>query len=328
MDPLLVRGLPGDGPVDVAPLASAEAGAFAAMTFPIYRSLLDLEPAVVYPADGDERRVRPVAFAARLDGRPAGLALAGVAEDDTASPELLSIFVGSAFRRHGVGRALLEAVQEDLGSRGHRRLGGVYMTSLRGVEALEAFLSRVGWHPPRPRMVVVKFTVDEAKTVRWYRTYRMRDGLELIPWRDVSAAEIGELRTSQAAAPWIPGDLVPWRHDPARLETESSIAARLDGRLVGWVINHRIDDDLVRFTSAFIRDDLARRGRLVPMFSESIRRLDATPYRRCMFTTPVHHREMVAFIKRRCERWVTFVGETRGAWIDLRPPSEPTRGAR
>ena len=151
MDPLLVSAASPPGEIEVAPLRAAEAGAFAGMTFPIYRSLLDLEPAIVYPAEGDERRVRPVAFGARLDGSPAGLALAGAPEDDGAPPELFSIFVGRPHRRRGVGRALLQGLQDALRDAGHERLGGVYMTSLKGIEALEAFLADLGWHPPRAR---------------------------------------------------------------------------------------------------------------------------------------------------------------------------------
>jgi GNAT superfamily N-acetyltransferase len=318
MDPVLVKAPSAGGKgLVVERVQGASAAPFAGMTFPIFRRLLDGAPVILYPEEGDQRLVRPLLVGAREAGQPVGLAVAALAPGADGDAELLSVFVSPGARRRGVGATLLGALEGGARSEGCRRLYGTWMTSAKQLEAIEGLLARCGWAPPHPRMLVVKFTVEEAQTVRWYGRYQLRAGLEFLPWLELGAERLARLEESHAARPWIPPDLLPWRHDPDRLEPHSSIAALLDGEVVGWVINHRLGEDLVRFTTAFMRRDLARRGRLVPLFSESIRRLDETPLRRCMFTTPLHHREMVAFVERHCKRWVSFVGHTRGSFKDL-----------
>ena len=89
------------------------------------------------------------------------------------------------------------------------------------------------------------------------------------------------------------------------------------GRIVGWVINHRLSADTVRFTCSFMRKDLGRRGRIMPLYTVSLELLRAHGTRQCMFVTPVQYQTMVDFVKRRCAPWATFFGETRGAVKNL-----------
>ena len=84
------------------------------------------------------------------------------------------------------------------------------------------------------------------------------------------------------------------------------------GEVVGWVINHEIAPKTVRMTCSFVRADLARRARILPLYTASLERLRASGCRQCLFVTPVTYGPMVDFVKNRCEQWVTFVGETRG----------------
>jgi hypothetical protein len=72
-----------------------------------------------------------------------------------------------------------------------------------------------------------------------------------------------------------------------------------------------------------MREDLSRRGRILPLYTESIRRLVAGGCRVCTMVTPVHYSEMAEFLRRRCAACVTFFGESRGAEKQLVPAVTP-----
>jgi hypothetical protein len=71
-----------------------------------------------------------------------------------------------------------------------------------------------------------------------------------------------------------------------------------------------------------MRDDLRGLARILPLYTESLRRLLAAGQcRTCMFITPVAYTGMVEFVRRRCAKWGTFFGETKGTFKTLAPGS-------
>jgi hypothetical protein len=81
---------------------------------------------------------------------------------------------------------------------------------------------------------------------------------------------------------------------------------------VGWVINHRVSPETVRFTCSFMRKDLGRRGRILPLYTAALERLEATGCADCLFVTPVEFPNMVNFVKDRCAPWTGTLTETYG----------------
>lgn len=303
--------------MDFLELSRERAERLREMTFPAFRHLLRLEPAEIHPEEGTAGLVVPVALGAVDEGRILGLLLASQPAGSPGPLTLHSLFVPPPYRRRGVAAGLLRAAEGLARRRGAPRIEAVYMTGKEGPETFERLIGRLGWAAPEARMVSVKFTIAEAMTTRWYQKYPLREALEIFSWKDLTAAEREELRSSQAAAPWIAPDLVPWKYDARGFDAVSSVGARLEGKIVGWVINHRLENGTVRFTCSYIREDLKRRGRIVPLYSESIRRLAAEGAKGASLTVPMHHRAMVTFILKHCKEWVTFVGETRGSKKEL-----------
>jgi GNAT superfamily N-acetyltransferase len=297
----------------IADLARAEAPAFEGMTFPAYRHLLSLEPAKRLPAEAEQRLVEPLALAARDAGRPAGLVVAEIAvEPGEGPPELLSVFVAAEHRAKGLGTALVAAAEEAIRLRGGTSVEAVYMTGKRSIEWLERIFARRGWDPPRVRAVTVRATMEEALAMPWYGRGGVPAGAEIVSWADVTESERRQIRESNDRVPWIPASLQPWRHDGIGFDRVSSVGLRYRGAVVGWVINHRVDDETTRFTCSFMRADLSRRARIVPLYTEAIRRLSQTGCRYCTFITPTVYPPMVDFIRRHLAGRVSCTGESRG----------------
>lgn len=302
--------------VEIAGLDPATADACAAMTFPVYRHFLALRPAPRHPEQGDDEVVEPIAMVARSQGRPVGLALAELPIDTGADPErgpeVLSLFVRPEDRKRGIATALLEALEARVGERGFPELKAVYMGGRPGNAALERVLEKRGWSAPAVRTVTLRFTPRGARNCPWYGRARLSAEYEIFPWTELRPEERDEIRRSQAAAIWIPPGLEPWRHDAHGFDAVSSLGLRYRGRVVGWVINHRVSPTTVRFTCSYMRKDLGRRGRIMPLYTESLRRLEDTGCADCLFVTPVEFPTMVDFVKNRCAPWEGSLTETYG----------------
>ena len=260
-------------------------------------------------------------MAARTPAGLTGLAVAEVpVEPGDGEPELLSVFVAPDHRGRGVATALVAAVEEALRARGAAAIEAVYMTGKPSISAVERIFEKRGWDAPTPRTVSVRFTMAEALSTPWYgRMGLLPAGAEIFSWKDLTAAERAWLQESNARAPWIAASLQPWRHDRLGFDPISSVGLRYRGEVVGWVINHQIDARTVRFTCSFMRKDLSRRARIVPLYSEAIRRLSETGCEICTLVTPTVYPGMLEFIRRHCAPYASFTGETRGTRKTLVP---------
>ena len=84
---------------------------------------------------------RHATLIARCDGVPAGTCLLVPSEIDPlhdVSPWLVGLYVAPAFRKRGVGQALVRAIESEAATRGHRRL---YLYT----DEAEDFYARLGW---------------------------------------------------------------------------------------------------------------------------------------------------------------------------------------
>jgi hypothetical protein len=115
---------PADG-IRIVRLQQAAPPALEAMTFPVYRHLLNLRPGARHPEQGDSRPIQPLAFAAYAGEEPAGLVLAELPLGDARPPEILSVFVAPEFRRRGIASALVAAAEAEVRGRGFAELDAV-----------------------------------------------------------------------------------------------------------------------------------------------------------------------------------------------------------
>jgi len=291
------------------------------MTYPAYRHLLAARHTVRRPEADDRREIESIVVGAFIAGEPAGLAVGLLPHDRTMFPELLSVCVASDHRRQGLGTALVAEVEQAVEAAGWPGLGAVYTTGRPEIVYLERILSARGWSPPEARTLLVRFQPATALASPLWERERLAglaEGLEIVPWEEIRAEEIAEARRSNEAALWIVPTLEPW-HATRVPPDPSSVAARWQGRLVGWVINHRSAPDVVAFTCSYLRKDLSRRARILPLYRVSLERLQGG-CRLATFVTPLVHPGMLKFIRRWIEPIAEAVLETRGRTKRFREP--------
>jgi GNAT superfamily N-acetyltransferase len=291
-------------PAELSPLAAPVTGELYDMTFSAYHHLLELRPAPRHPNLGEQRAVQAFGWVARQQGRAVGLALAEAPLcDDAAEPQLLSIFVRPEARQQGIGTALVAAVEATARELGHRRLGAVYTTGKRSIPWVVRIFAARGWDAPRPGSLVATFAPQAALgcdrfTPILVRGYRR--GLEIFPWSELGPHELDEIRKSDDEQHWIAPALNPWQYDPQCLDA-SSFGARCQGQVVGWVLNHRVSQEQVRWSVSYMHPALSRRGKVMALYHASLTHLvEEGACQLCTFTTPFSYEPMALF----AQRWI------------------------
>jgi len=275
---------------------------FAELTYPIYR--LKLASDAVH------------AVAARdIEGQPAGLVMA---EPDPQPGEirLCSLFVDAPFRRYGLGGRLMAALEERLRSRAVKTITAIYMTGTPFIDFMEHIFRQQGWAPPVPRMRVLRTDQSRIRSAPWFRDDPLPPGVELFPWVQLSPADRQALLTPTSR--WWPDDLSPFTHE-LESDPEVSMGLRYRGQVAGWALTHRMEKDLVRFSSVYVRPDLQALGLMLPLIIACSRQMQDAGLERAMWTVPFHHPRMLAFMDQWFKPYCSFCGETRGSEKRLAP---------
>jgi hypothetical protein len=143
------------------------------------------------------------------------------------------------------------------------------------------------------------------------------------------------IAASQESETWIPEELFPslyhidfnaraslgLKYQPG-FDPETSLGLRYRGHIVGWLIGHRLDSATLRFSSVWVRQDLQRVGRFVPLIGlvvEGGKRAAASGVERVIWLTSVEHPEMVRFTQKWVAPYAAFYGETRGTTKSISP---------
>lgn len=281
-------------------LENSTAAKYERLTFPSFRSqLLDLE---------SQKSI--VAIAASDLEQPVGLAL-GKIQPDGSSAEVLSIFVAAPYRCAGLGTTLLTRLELELHQKGCTNVKLVYMTNKPTTPALERLLQKCNWTPPEPRMLVCKGKGESVMEAPWMKKYSsLPASYTIFPWLEITQDERLAIQEQQKEHPWIPKDLIPFQHEPD-MEPLNSLGLRYKGQVVGWIINHRIAPDTIRYTCSFVREDLQKMGRVISLYAEACKRQVEAQIPNGIWTVPLVHKSMVAFVKRHLTPYLTSLAETR-----------------
>jgi GNAT superfamily N-acetyltransferase len=290
----------------IAPATAPLDGAWAGMTFPSYRQAV----ALVGTPHTDSEGSRMIANTASEGDLPAGLALAQLPRDPSQPAEILSLFVRADVRGQGIGTRLVEGLERAALEAGRAEITGVYMTGKPSIPVIEHIFAKRGFAPPVLRKAAVRITPEQAVNCPWWGRGRLPEGGELFMWKDITPEERAQIQRSHAERPWIDPLLEPWICDQ-RADPVSSVGMRVNGEVLGWVINHRAPPNLVVFTTAFVRKDFQRIGALFKLLVHSIVNIQNQGLVITFVTSNMYPR-MLPFTLTRIGPYGDFCGETRG----------------
>ena len=253
-----------------------------------------------------------IAVGASLMQQPIGLALAEIKpESDGISAKVLSLFVKERYRNSGIGAALMAKLEAKLLAKGCDKVELVYMSGKPSTIALEKVLTKLNWGKSQSRMLVCKSTTDKIATAPWLQKYKLTSAYTLLPWIDLVPRDRRKIYQRQQEQEWYPETLNPF-NNVDRLEPLNSLCLLYHGDVIGWMITHRIDPNTIRYTSLFIRKDLQKVGRAIPILANAIKRQVNSEVVKGIWTVAMDNEPMVQFVKRRLSPYLTSLTETKG----------------
>lgn len=277
----------------------AIATSYQGLTFPFFESQLR----------NLETQNSLIAIGASVKEKPIGLVLAEI-QDDRQGAKVLSIFVKPAYRRLGVGTALLKELENQLWQSGCQKVEMVYTNGKESTIALERLLNKLNWITPQPRMLICKSTTEKITSAPWLYKHTLPAELTIFPWIDLTPAQRLRIQQQQDRQPWYPKTLTPF-NDERHLEPLNSLSLLYKDEVVGWTLNHRIAPNTIRYTSLFVREDLQKLGRAIALLAEAIKRQVNSDIFYGIWTVAVDNRPMVNFVKRRLAPYLISLTETK-----------------
>lgn len=269
------------------------------LTYPIWRTRLQQS----------EDWESMIAVGITINSQPVGLAIANI-QIQTGKAQIVSIYVRPEYRQRGIGGLLLQSLSRELQRLGSRQLELRYTASATTTVALEKLLTRQGWSTPQPKMLVCYTTAERIKKAPWLYSCRLPATFSIFPLVELTNREYQEIQQQQARSPWYPEILSPFSSD-LPIEPSNSLGLRYQGKVAGWMATHRIAPDTIRYTNLFVRQDLQKMGRAIPMLAEAIKLQLKSDIPRYTYATEIANKSMVKFVRRRLQPFMTRVRESR-----------------
>jgi GNAT superfamily N-acetyltransferase len=276
--------------VRIVPLRFVETMPFHRFTFPVYQPEL-------WSADD---RGAVCAIGAWCDDKPVGLAMS-VSTGKDGMAWVRSIYVERCFRRRRLGTSLLAQLETSMSLRGNPHLRIGYSRKSSASPAIERMLARLDWPRAEPERLLCagdNRLLEEIDADWLNAPPKLPDDCKIVPWSEVTRRELLVLLASQALNPWIPAGLAPF--DFVAGAEFNSVAMRCGGEIVGWVLTQRLDVSTLIYSCGYMRPDLQRRGFLVTLYVEAMRRhARRSDMPNWCGAVPYKYRPMAAFMRRR-----------------------------
>lgn len=285
--------------VNYQQLAAADASAYKSLTFPKFQHYLQqLQP------DGTI-----VAIGASDAGKPVGLVL-GELEPHKSTAHMRSIFVQPSYRSTGIAKTLFAQFEQVLIKRRCQTVQIAYMSNRPTTAALEHLLQQLGWAQPVLDLLICKGTEERIIHAPWLREFHLPADYTMFLWKDLTSDDRRSMLERQQLQPWMPDDLIPFQYE-TDFEPINSMGLRYQGQVVGWLITHRTAQNTIRYTSSFVRRDLQKMGRVLPLYVAAIQRQIQVGITEAIWLVPANHPAMVSFVRKRMAPYLVSVEEAR-----------------
>lgn len=230
--------------------------------------LLLLPPGIRRESVESQSNTGQIILGASFWGQPAG---AAVLHTQGMAGQLTDLYVLPAYRKAGIGAALLAAVEEEAVRAGAGKIHALYRPD-EHTSVFKRILARRGWTPPSLQSLVfwTKRELD-ALSLPWVQKYHFRPPYEVIPWPDVTAAERAHI-ARRGEEGWYASDLNPFARPVEAWDPETSLGLRHNGEMVGWVLTVREAPLQLLIEILFVDPPLQRLGKGFMLIGEVTRR--------------------------------------------------------
>ena len=231
---------------------------------------------------------------ALYDGRPVGLA-AGLPEPDGQTLTVHALSVRPAHRAQGIATKLLALIEGASAKNGVAVIKAAFRNDLPSQPALERVFEKRGWSAPQVSLHVYKvLAADFVQHPTLQRREAPLDGT-FVPWSHVSTAAWDEIER-HVDAQQVPRALSPFQLSD-RVDPEASVVLRTPDGIQGWMVTHRVADDILQYTALYVAPSSRERGAGLGLVTEAVHRQHERGDRpKCLWTVAPGNDAMRTFV--------------------------------
>ena len=132
----------------------------------------------------------------------------------------------------------------------------------------------------------------------WVEKFSLPKPYEIFPWDELSDQDKQYIVNRKKEADWYPDEVSPLFNIP-EFEKINSIGLRLHGQVVGWLITHRSNANVIEYSSLFVSPELQGLGRGIHLIIEAARRQYDSGVERAIFQVKVNNSAGLGFVQKR-----------------------------
>lgn len=254
-----------------------------------------------------------IAYAAMTDNAEiVGVAVA-LFEVELGHLDILHVEVHPEHRNQHIGRTLIARVQEEGERKGGKFFFFVYPQDTPETEIIERILMANNWKV-RPFLIRCQFDPTTFNPPWLHTQYEYPPDYHEFLWSELRDEERLNLRHREAQSMYSYA-VSPFR-DEGSIEKLNSLGLRHQGRVVGWMITHRVDPDTISYSSLYIEPSLQFCGMGVKLLINSILLHIQTPTKYAVFDVPLLQTasSWTRFIKRRLIPYAIKITRFKQGW--------------
>jgi len=258
-----------------------------------------------------------IAVGAHLNQTPVGVAIAALNKSSTLA-HIRTLFIAENHPQEEIGVTLMTKLIAELKREKTRVTTLVYVKEHPATPTLEKILTASGWKGPRPFMKRCFFDLESFDTPWLHYDTRYPKGFHEFFWRSLTTKDKAILQKRESNNEF-PSAVSPFINEDS-IEMTNSLGIKGNGKVVGWIICHRISPDTVRFSSFYIDPALRDRELTIKLLANSIQLvLKRPPFKWAQFEVPdiLTDANWRQFVKKRLEGETVKVIHLMQAWHDM-----------
>ncbi|MBR8827123.1 MAG: TIGR03032 family protein [Gomphosphaeria aponina SAG 52.96 = DSM 107014] len=228
--------------------------------------------------------------------------------------EVLSFFVKPEYRNQGIGINLLQHLQKSLAT----EIKIAYKVTDITTTALEPILRRLGWEKPKTTFLLAKTTTEKIAQAPWLDQYPLPEKFTIFPWVEITPTELEELKQLN-----YPPSLSPLTQD-SRLEPLNSLGLRYDGKVIGWCLTHRVDQQTIRYSTMYVEPPFQKMGRGIALIAAALKlQINSNiPYYK--YAVAADNQPMLRFTQKHLAPYCSSMTESRQSVWSFQPRGHPS----
>ncbi len=221
-----------------------------------------------------------LAFSAMVNEMPAGIAVAGLYEE-VGLVELYAVKIKEIFSNVELGKILLKTLEEEVFRTGALIINYLFSLSDPDTPILLNILKERDW--VEPKLFMTRFFF-EAYTFHppWFENPpQLSEYYEEFPWKKLTEEE-RQILVKENKQGHYPVTISPF-HEEDTIEPFTSLGLRYKKQVIGWVINHRIAPDTLRYSAFYVKPDFKHKGVSMRLLVDSMKLQQKSPMKWSIF---------------------------------------------